>query len=328
MPASPRVAPSSNPMTDASRPWTAAHCSSSPLGVVEVAVRPVGLEQLSELVDEPLQHRLEIELAAQDLGGAQKRGLLPETLAVLREQAAETNREPALGGHGLEQGELTLTPGARLVAVHRKDADRPPLREDRSGGDGSRAERAQVLEIAENRFRRPPGRPGCRRSRRSGPSRAARFDTGRFCASSPSGWTPSAVHCAATWSSASATPSRTKHRAAPSARPTSSTTVASDASRSSSARRRRPIDASSRSRCSASPRAIAARVRSSAIVASEASVCITARSSAEKARWSSIVATEITAMTRSSLTSGTKAALFAPVSVASRELTRVDPLTS
>ena len=67
-------------------------------------------------------------------------------------------------------------------------------------------------------------------------------------------------------------------------------------------------------------------MRSSAIVASEASVCISARSSEENARKSSVVATEITAITRSSLTSGTNAALFAPVSVTSRELTRVEPV--
>ena len=40
------------------------------------------------------------------------------------------------------------------------------------------------------------------------------------------------------------------------------------------------------------------------------------------------IATEMTAITRPSLVSGTKAALFAPVPAASLGLTRVEPLTS
>ena len=47
---------------------------------------------------------------------------------------------------------------------------------------------------------------------------------------------------------------------------------------------------------------------------------MTERSSEENARWSSVVATEMTAITGPSLISGTNAALFAPVSAASREL--------
>ncbi len=52
------------------------------------------------------------------------------------------------------------------------------------------------------------------------------------------------------------------------------------------------------------------------------------RSSFENARRSSVVATEMTAMTRPSLMSGTKAALFAPTSRASLELTRLELSTS
>ena len=59
------------------------------LAVVEVAVGCVGLEQLGDLVDEPLEHRADLELAAQDLRRAQQRRLLPEPLAVLGEQPRE-----------------------------------------------------------------------------------------------------------------------------------------------------------------------------------------------------------------------------------------------
>ena len=51
-------------------------------------------------------------------------------------------------------------------------------------------------------------------------------------------------------------------------------------------------------------------------------------SSVEKVRCSSVVATEITAITRSALTSGMYAALFAPVAAASRRLIRESLMSS
>ena len=170
------------------------------------------------------------ELAAQGLGRAQQRRLLTEPLAVLGQQATELNREPALRRDGFEQDEIALAPDARL----RRDA--------RSG----RRSPGPATTIGVDAAARAPS--GCRCSRppstrleqlrrvldvddRDGaPLRAARFETGRFAASSPSGGASSAAQCATTRSSPVGSPSRTKQRMPPSARPTSST-VASSAAR-------------------------------------------------------------------------------------------------
>ena len=48
------------------------------LGVDEVAVGRVRVEQLGHLLDEPFEHRLDLELARHDLRGVQQRCLLVE----------------------------------------------------------------------------------------------------------------------------------------------------------------------------------------------------------------------------------------------------------
>ncbi len=62
------------------------------LAVEEVAVGGVGLEQLRHLLDEQAQHRLELELAGDDLRREEQRGLLLEAAAVLGQRVAERDR--------------------------------------------------------------------------------------------------------------------------------------------------------------------------------------------------------------------------------------------
>lgn len=119
-----------------------------------------------------------------------------------------------------------------------------------------------------------------------------------------------------------------KQREAPIARPVSVTATRVTASRSWTARTRREILPTSRSRASAWSSAEAERVRSSAIAASPASACIKRSSSLVKARRSPVVAAMSTPITRSSTTSGTKAPLLAPTALTSRGLTSGEDSTS
>ena len=119
------------------------------LAVVEIAVGGIRLEELRDLVDEPLEHRLDLELAAQDLRGAQQRRLLPETLAVLGEESGEPDREPGLGGDRLDEEHGVPAPGARRVAMRREHADRAIPHDDRRRDDGACAERTQLVEPSE-----------------------------------------------------------------------------------------------------------------------------------------------------------------------------------
>ena len=62
------------------------------LGVDEVAVGRVRVEELRHLLHEPLEHRLDLELAGHDLRGVQQRRLLVEPSLVLGEQAGGVQR--------------------------------------------------------------------------------------------------------------------------------------------------------------------------------------------------------------------------------------------
>ena len=149
------------------------------------------------------------------------------------------------------------------------------------------------------------------------PLRAARFETGSRSASGwPTGVSPSAAHSASIDRPWPTSPRRTKHRESPTARANSSTATCRSASRSSSDRTFWAIDETSRSRSSASWSAEADRARSSATAASDASVRSGPSSSGENARRSWVVAMASTPITRSPETSGTKAALCAPIASA------------
>ena len=88
-------------------------------------------------------------------------------------------------------------------------------------------------------------------------SRAARFETARWSATAPIGVNPGAVHSAAIGIGSLGSPSLRKQRLTPVAEPVASTATLSTSSRSSSERTFLPIDATSRSRWSASASASA-----------------------------------------------------------------------
>ena len=119
------------------------------LPVEEEAVRCVRLKQVGELVDEPLEHRVQIELAAQHLRGPQKRCLLGELLPILVEQAAEPDRQARFRGHGLEQHQVAAAPGTRRVTMDGEDAGRPVLDDHRRRGNRPGAERAQGPDVSD-----------------------------------------------------------------------------------------------------------------------------------------------------------------------------------
>ena len=120
--------------------------------VEEVAVRGVCLEKRRDLVDEPLEHGAQVELAAQHLRGPQERSLLAELLLVLREQAPEPDRESRFGSDRLEEHDVAAAPRPRGVAMRAEDADRRVLYHERRRGDGPRSERAQGREVAGRRL--------------------------------------------------------------------------------------------------------------------------------------------------------------------------------
>ncbi len=119
------------------------------LGVVEVAIGGVGVEQLGHLDDEPLEHGLEPQLARDDLGGGEQCRLLLESLLVLLEELRRVKRDPDLAGHGLGQRDLCFGPWTRLGSVQPEDADHPVEDEDRSREHGERVEVEHALDPSE-----------------------------------------------------------------------------------------------------------------------------------------------------------------------------------
>ena len=117
--------------------------------VVEVAVGGVGAKQVRHLLDEPLEHCVELELARQSLGGVQQRGLLFEPARVLAQQPSVVEGEPELACDRLDQVDLGLRPLVRLRAVHGDGADGAVEDDERHGERGAGAETQQHLAFAE-----------------------------------------------------------------------------------------------------------------------------------------------------------------------------------
>src|SRR5215218_2083186 len=84
--------------------------------VEEVAVGSVRSEELRDLPDEALKHRVELQLARHHLRRAQERALLLEPALVLREEARGLERERDLARERVDEDLLAL--GERLVALH------------------------------------------------------------------------------------------------------------------------------------------------------------------------------------------------------------------
>jgi hypothetical protein len=118
------------------------------LGVEQVAIGRVRIEELGHLDDEPLENGLQPELARHDLSGFQQRGLLLEATVVLLEQLGRVDRDAELARDRLGQCDLRVGPVARLRAVEAEDADHPIEDEDRRDEHGERVEVEQGLDAA------------------------------------------------------------------------------------------------------------------------------------------------------------------------------------
>ena len=123
------------------------------LGVEQEAVDRFGLEEPGNLVDEPLQDGVELELARHDLRRLEQRALLAEPPLVLREQAGDVDRERDLVGDRLRQRDVPLRPRQRLGAMEAEHAEHAIEGDNRRGERGPAPEAlegvmcAQVLEL-------------------------------------------------------------------------------------------------------------------------------------------------------------------------------------
>ena len=296
------------------------------LVVVEVAVGGVRVEQLGHLDDEPLEHGLEPQLARDDLGGIEQCRLLLESLLVLLEQLRRVKRDRDLTGHGLGQRD-SASGQARFGPVEPEDADHPVEDEDRSREHGERVEVEHALDSSELGVLQSGLRAYVADGDRS-PLAGREIRDRKPVVRGADRDEASASHSARIGIGPPGSPSRRKQRLTPMALPVSSTATRRTASRSSSDRTLRPIDATRRSRSSASASALADRARSNASAVSAARAWSSASSSPVKTLRSRVVASTSTARTFSSETSGTKTALFAPTFSASRRLTRGEAAAS
>ena len=124
-----------------------------PVGVEQIAVGCVDREQPGQLLDEALEHRLQLEVARQRLRRAQERTLLldPPPLAVervreLRRRSRARERERGVAGQRLQEIHLfgaECTPFARRPDHEHRD--HPLLRDHREEGGALRTDRVDEL---------------------------------------------------------------------------------------------------------------------------------------------------------------------------------------
>jgi len=79
--------------------------------VEQVAVGCVGVEQPRHLLDEELQHTVEVELARHDLCGVQQRGVLLEPALVLGQEPRGLQRGADFAGDRVDEERLALVQG-------------------------------------------------------------------------------------------------------------------------------------------------------------------------------------------------------------------------
>ena len=134
----------------------------SPALVVEVDVRGVEVEQRGELVHEPLQHRLDLELGRDALRGAEQALLEAHLLLALAEETRHAHGQAGFTGDGLGDGDVGCSPMAGRRAVQREDTDHLVEHDDRRrksrtgpdrphllGAAGEGGERGIVLDVVD-----------------------------------------------------------------------------------------------------------------------------------------------------------------------------------
>ena len=175
------------------RPVEAVHrdaAEEAALAVEEVAVGGIGVEELGELVGQPLQHDRQVELAAEHVRRPEEGALLRELLLVPLQRLLERDagaqpleRDGRLGGERLHHREIVGREDPRLV--ERRDRDHrghPLLDEQRHERGALRSDGVDesAADDARGRSCRTPSSPSPRTRRSRFPTARARGrDAGR-----------------------------------------------------------------------------------------------------------------------------------------------------
>ena len=140
------------------------------LGVEQVAVGRVGVEQLGHLLDEPLEHGLELELARHDLRRVQQRAPAARAAAGSR-RAGRRCAAPRPSSRCDGARRRSCSPGEQL-AIRRRPARRPPTAIETRRRDAARAAARRARRSAPHPARAARGSAGRpRRSAARGPAR-------------------------------------------------------------------------------------------------------------------------------------------------------------
>ena len=122
------------------------------LGVDEIAVDGLRAQELGDLVHEPLQHRVQLELAGHYLRCLQERALLAEPAFVLLQELSSVDGEPDLVRDRLDQRDVAGRPLARRRPVEAEHTDHPVEDEDRRRKRRLRVQALECLSAAEGRI--------------------------------------------------------------------------------------------------------------------------------------------------------------------------------
>ena len=115
------------------------------------AVGCVAVHQRTHLVDEPVDHDVDAEIARQRLAGLEKRLLLGEPAIALVEEPARIDGDRGLQSNGLGERDLGSCPASRLCPVEAQHPDHPIERDDRGRQHGADAPLRQLADVAEGR---------------------------------------------------------------------------------------------------------------------------------------------------------------------------------
>ena len=120
-----------------------------PSRVVQVDVGRPDTEERSELVDETLEHRIELELGRDVLGGAEEAPLDAQLLVVLREEPRDVQRDARLPRDRLGDGDVRSRPAGHRGSVQREHAERLVEDPDRRRQHSAAADLAERVDGAE-----------------------------------------------------------------------------------------------------------------------------------------------------------------------------------
>ncbi len=119
------------------------------VGLQDPAVRRIGADERHDLLHQPVDDRLEVQVARQHLGRLDQRLLLPEALLVLAEQPGGMDGEAELAGDGLGERDLACLPGPDLAPVQAEHPDHAVEDEDRRGDGGKRTQGEEGVRASE-----------------------------------------------------------------------------------------------------------------------------------------------------------------------------------